>query len=295
MNTQTLLPLLLAILSPFVWGLMNILDKTVVSNKVKNPLSFAVVAGLANLLLGITLALFLKWDNVSARDCLFPVISGLILGTSFFVYYKILDREDVSDLIGFIYFYPIIIALLSFLFLREILPLVGYLGVALILSGVLVLSFKGKQTRTSIGFVVIFILILMTALYEFSIKIATTSLPEMNGAAITSIFVGLATLPGLFNKNIRSHFPKELKNLGWSLMIESFTLVGILTTYFAMAGLQATTVSSIAASQPLTVLILESAANKMGLKISQDTNYAQKAFPIILIVLGVLLLSLFSR
>ncbi|MDD5749448.1 MAG: EamA family transporter [Patescibacteria group bacterium] len=292
MTTPIFLPLIFAIISPFIWGFMNVLDKFVVSHRVKNTLSFTIVAGIVNLAIGIILALFLNWTNIAINDLLFPAIAGLIFGSQFFLYYYMLGKEDVSNVIGFVYVYPIIVAILSFLFLNEKLSLISYFGMSMILLGVIFLSVKAKQIRLKVSLWMIISLIIVVALYEFFIKIATNNLPELNGIAISSICVGLIILPGLFNKKIRLGFPKELKNIKWALLNESLTFLGIFTTYFAMAGLPATIVSSIAATQPFAVLILESIAHKIGIKISVENNFNKNIAPILLIVFGVVLLYL---
>lgn len=287
-----LIPLIFAIISPFIWGTMNVLDKFVISHKVKNPLSFTIVAGIVNLAIGLILAIFVDWTNIAMIDLLFPAIAGLIFGSQFFIYYYMLEKEDVSDVIGFVFVYPVIVAILSFFFLNEKLSLVSYLGMSFILLGVILLSVKGKNLKLKVSLWMIFLLIIIVAVYEFLIKMATNNLPELNGLSISCIFIGLAILPGLLNKRIRIGFPRELKNLKWAILNESLTFLGILTTYFAMAGLPATIVSSIAATQPLSVLTLEFFANKIGIKITRDTNFSKKLIPIIIIVAGVVIIYL---
>ncbi len=189
-----------------MFGLMNIFDKFVISRKVKNPLSFVIVAGLVNLAIGIVLALFLNWTNIALTDLFFPAIAGIIFGSDFFLYYYLLKKEDVSNIIGFVYFYPIIVAILSFLFLNEVLSLISYLGMGLILLGVLLLSVKTHKIRLWTTGWMLISLILLVACYEFFIKVATIKLPELNGISISHIFIGLLILPGLLNKKIRIGF-----------------------------------------------------------------------------------------
>lgn len=287
-----LISLIFAVISPFVWASMNILDKFVVSHRAKNPLSFGMVAGFVNLAIGIVLALFLNWPSITRADLFFPALVGIALGSQFFFYYLLLQKEDVSDVIGFIYVYPIIIAILSYLFLNERLSLISYLGTFIILLGATTLSVKSKKIRSKFTLWSIVSLIVVVALYEFFIKIATTNLPELNGIAVSQMFVGITVLLGLFNKKIRTGFPRELKNIKWAMLNETTTFLGMFTTYFAMSGLPATIVSSIAAAQPLAVLILEAFVNKIGLKISKNTDFHKKIIPISLIVLGVIVLYL---
>ena len=286
------LPLIFAIITPFIFGLMNVLDKFVVSHKIKNPLSFTIVAGFVNLAIGLILALFWQWRDLTMMDFVFPASAGIIIGLSFFSYYYILGKEDVSHVIGLVYVYPVLVAILSFLFINEKLSLISYLGMLLILLGVLMISLKGKKLRLKVSLWIIISLIVSVALYEFFIKIATKSIPELNGISISLIFVGAAILLGLFNKKIRLGFPRELKNVRWALLTESLTFLGVFTTYFAMAGLPATVVSSIFATQPFAVLTLEFFANKMGIQICREKHFTKKFMGILLVVTGVVLLYL---
>jgi len=272
-------PLIFAIISPFIWGFMNVLDKFVISHKVKNSLSFTVVAGIANIAIGILLALFLDWRGISFVDLLSPAIAGSIFGLHFFIYYYALGKEDASNLIGFMYVYPIIVAILSFLFLNEKLSVISYIGICLILLGAVFLSVKAKKIRLKVSLWMIVSLIIIVALYEFFIKVATNNLPVLNGIAISAVCVGFVIILGLFNKNIRLGFPRELKNIKWALLTESLTFLGILTTYFAMAGLPATIVSSLAAIQPFAVLVLEYLAIKIGININLENNFSKKIIP----------------
>ena len=292
MAASILSPLIFAIISPFIWGFMNVLDKFVISHKVKNSLSFTVVAGIANIAIGILLALFLDWRGISFVDLLSPAIAGSIFGLHFFIYYYALGKEDASNLIGFMYVYPIIVAILSFLFLNEKLSVISYIGICLILLGAVFLSVKAKKIRLKVSLWMIVSLIITVALYEFFIKVATNNLPVLNGIAISAVCVGFVIILGLFNKNIRLGFPRELKNIKWALLTESLTFLGILTTYFAMAGLPATIVSSLAAIQPFAVLVLEYLAIKIGININLENNFSKKIIPILLIVIGAILLYL---
>ena len=286
------IPFLIAIFSSFIWSLMNVLDKYIISHKVKNIFSFAIIAGALNLFIGLILALFLNWNNINLIDLLFPVLVGIIAGSQFFVYYLILQKEDISKVIGLIYFYPVIVAFLSFLFLNERLSLISYVGVSLILLGALLLSINKRKLILNISLWMILLLIFMIGLQEFFIKIATDNLSILNGVSITSIFIGLVIMFGLFNKKTRLDLKFELKNIKWACFSEILTFLGIFTVYISMLYLPATIVSSIGAVQPLFVLFLESFLNKRGLLLTLEKFSLKKVMSILLIVLGVFLLYL---
>jgi len=280
---------------PLVWAFMNILDKYVVTRKVKQPLSFAVLAGIVNILFGILLGIFLDWSNIGIKDMIFPAIAGIFLGLQFYIYFLILQKEDAAPMVSFVFVYPILIALLSYIFLGEVISVIGYFGMFLILIGVVALSFRIKKIKLEIGVWMIILMIILVAAYEFFIKVATINIPEFNGMAISGVALGLTILPALLYKKTREGFAYTLRNIKWAFINESFTYLAVILTYFAMAKLPATIVSSVGAIQPLAVLFFENIADRiLGGKLTKDKEILPKLIPIILIVLGVVLIYAFS-
>jgi drug/metabolite transporter (DMT)-like permease len=280
-----------AVLSPCIFAVMNMTDKYVVANKVKSPLGFAPVAGLVNLIIGILLALFLPWNVSMLKELWIPALAGALMGSQFFMYYKVLKDEDASYVIGFIYLYPVLVALLSFAFLSEALSIVGYGGMLLVLIGVLGISVRLNKRLTIKIWLLLLVMVVVVALNEFFIKIATSSLPEWNGTAINLIFMGLTVLLILANKSYRGDFFKEFHNFPWAIASEVLTFLAVLTLYFAMARLPAAFVSAVAAIQPLAVLVFERLLQYKGM-IKGEYELLPKLIPISLIVLGVTLLYL---
>jgi hypothetical protein len=62
------------------------------------------------------------------------------------------------------------------------------------------------------------------------------------------------------------------------------------TLYVTMAVLPATVVSSLAAIQPLAVLLMEKALHHAGIRICDDVAFGKKLVPLALIVLGVVII-----
>jgi drug/metabolite transporter (DMT)-like permease len=284
--------LFFAVISPALWAIMNVLDKFVVSHKIKNPLSFGFIAGTINLLIGTVIALFVSWREVTPKDIAFSAISGILLGINFYFWYILIKEEDASNLVGLIYFYPVIIAILSYFFLNEQLHLLSYFGMCLTLFGAVMLSINATKIKIKAGAWMIASLILITAFYEFFIKVATINLPAVNGVAVSSVFLGIACIPMLISSKTRKGLKETAKYAGWAVLNESFTFLGVFTTYFAMAKLPATIVSSIAATQPLAVLIIEKIFSRGGIKVERAPELLPKLIPIASIVLGIMLLYL---
>lgn len=285
--------LIFAIASPLLFGFMDILDKYIVVHKVKKPLGFAVNAALVNMLFGIILALSIGWDGISMTDLIYPAITGTIAGAMFYLTYVVVQKEDASHITGLVYTYPVIVALLSIFILNERLSILGYLGFFMVLAGILTISIRLKQIKLKTSLWLILTLILVTAIWEFLIKVLTNHVPVWNGFAISSIFNGIVAFAViLFFRNVRKDFVSEIKTFNWAFLTEMFTIFGSLALYFAMAGLQATVVSSIAAIQPLAVLFYERIVDGIFGKMSRDHLLLPKLGAILLIVIGVVLLSI---
>lgn len=292
MNPEILLPLFFALLSPLLWATTDIVAEFVTDNKTKNALSFAFVAGSINTLFGLILACFLSWQGAHWQNYLPPAVSGVFLGLQFFLYFWMLKKEDVSNVIGFSYFYPIIVYILSFLFLREVLTFPIYLSMGLIMVGVALLSARVIQTKLRVAVWMIASYALIVALYEFFIKVTTNNVSEFNGLAVSSIFLGLVILPAVLFKKVRSDLKYELKNnFGWALITEALTLLAVFTTYLAMSNLPATIVSSLQATQPLLVLFLEKIGNQLGFLKSFDLKFRRKFLAIMFIAIGASLMA----
>ena len=287
MQKAIIISLLFAFLSPVIWAMMDLIDEYVIDNKSRYPLGFAFFVGMANVLLGIILAFFLNWESFSIRDYWPSAVSGFFLGMQFLLYFWMLKKDDVSNVIGFSYFYPVIVSVLSFLFLHEVLTISIYIGMALIMFGIALIYLRNMKKKLHIVFWIILSYALSIAFYEFFIKVATTKVAEINGLAINSIFLGLAIFPLIFSRKRRSEIVYEVRNIHWALLSEMFTISAVFGTYIAMKNLPATIVSSLQATEPLLVLAFEKIANKKGIMKSQDTNFFNKLIAIILITAGV--------
>jgi uncharacterized membrane protein len=269
---------------------MNVLDKFVISHRVRNPLTYASVAGIVNILYGLTLASFLSWSNIRLQDMLPPVVTGALLGLHFYFYFNTLQNEDVSHFIGLTYVSPFFVALLSFLFLKEKISAAGYLGMTISLTGAILLSLRIKSLNLGKSAWMIVIMIFLSAGYEFFTKVATLNIPQYNGIAISNIALGVTILPVLLHKKTRASFAYELGNIKWTFISEALTLLAVLCLYFAMTGLKATVVSSIGAMQPLAVIVFERMAHAKFGKITQDVELLPKLGSILLIVIGIVVL-----
>jgi len=287
-----LIGLIFAVLSPIIWAFMNNLDNYFVKTRIKKVFSYTILAGIANFTFGFVLALFLDWTSFPLSAIIWPTISGLLYGSMYFAYYFLLKTEDISDLTGLFYLYPILVAILSFFILGEVLPFIGYIGILMILSGALMISLRIHKLSGKLVLKFMFIMILLAGAYEFLVKVATDNMPVWNGVAVEFMAIGLVVFFGLFSRNVRKGIKSELKNLKIAFMIEFFTFLSIAAVFIAMNNLKATIVSSIAAIQPIFALLFERVFERIsGKKLTKDERITwRKVIAILLIVIGVAIL-----
>ncbi|MFH1173558.1 MAG: EamA family transporter [archaeon] len=286
-------PWIFAILSPFFFATYNILDKYILAKKVKAALSYAAVAGIVTIVYALLVGAFLDWSQFKLSNLLFPFISGLFMGLQTFMYFHILSTEDVSNFVGLIYVYPVLVALLSFFFLNERLSLFGYIGGLLTIVGVLTLSLRAQKMKWQVNWWLLIGLIVMIAITEFIIKVQATTLPLMQSFAWSQLFMGLTIVAILFLPKYRRGFFQELKLLPFAFLIEFITLLAMLTLFLAMAGLPAGIVASLQTLQVLAVLFFEKLVDASW-NIAKDKDMLKKLIPILCIVVGIVLLYVFG-
>jgi len=286
--------LIAAFLTPLVFAFANVYDKYVVSKKVKDPFSYAAVQGIVVLIFGLIIAVFVSWKDLTFYDVLFPVLAGILYGSIYYIYFFVMKNSDASYVSSFLFLFPIVVAVLSFVFLGERLSLVSYAAIAIILLGVVLFSARVGKIKLKNILVPLIIYVFFIGGYEFFAKVTTNNITFMQGLDITTLAIGVTVLSGLFTKKVRGSFTKEFPNIKWASVSEAINLLGILTIYFAVSRLSVTFVSAVGAVQPLIVLGLEKAAHSAFGNMIEDVKILPKLGAIILIVLGVVLLTVFG-
>ncbi len=285
--------IVVAIISPLIYAASNILDKYVLSHRVKSPLGYAGIAGIVNICIALFLILLLDW-NISHSVLIYPIITGILAGACLYFYFYLLKHTDASYIIGFIYLYPIIVALLSYLFLQEQLSFLSYAAIGIILLGIILLSIRAKQNKVGILIIPLAVYILLLGGYEFFVKVTTNNLSFIQGLAIDLLFCGITLVFGLLHPKVRYYFLKELKNFRWAIVGEGFTLLAAFSFFYATSKLPITIVATLGATQPLVVVLFERIAHARFGNITQDIRLVPKLGAIILIVVGVILLSILN-
>jgi len=138
--------LICAILSPVVFSLCNLVDKVAVERRTWNTYAYTAVIGIFEMLIGAIECGASSWDNFNEENKLmiiWPLLGGLADACCVYLYFILLGLTDASIVVGCMYMYPVVVCLLSLFILDEQLGAGGYVGVVVLLGGVVILSING--------------------------------------------------------------------------------------------------------------------------------------------------------
>ena len=134
---------ILAISVGFVWAVVNVIDKFVVSKLVKNPLIPLVFLGTIGAIAAIAVYFTVGFAYLSLVNIALALLVGAFFMFTSILFLKSLDIEEVSRVNSLFLVSPIYTLIFAALFLGEILPLRKYAGFFLLVGGAVLISMKG--------------------------------------------------------------------------------------------------------------------------------------------------------
>jgi len=137
--------IILAIASPIMFSLTNLVDKTAVSGRVKHTPSYVMMIGVFDCIVAAIIACCCDWSaealaGTRVIDFFFPVFSSFFWALTIYFYFGSILIADASIVIGIESAYPFITVILSAIFLHERIASLGYIGCVLLVLGAVALS-----------------------------------------------------------------------------------------------------------------------------------------------------------
>ena len=134
-----------AILSALSFGLVNVIDRHVMTVHVRNLQSFYIWIGLSLLLYGVAF-LGVTGLDASGRGALLSVASGLVWGIALLAMVWALRIEEASRVVAVYHTYPVFVAVIAFVFLGESIGAGQWAGIMAVVGGAGVVSLRGSLT-----------------------------------------------------------------------------------------------------------------------------------------------------
>lgn len=287
------------LLNIFLWSFGNIIDKVLLNKIIKNPFSYYIFAIILQSI--FIFLIFLVIQPTFSLNILFlSFFSGLLGTTAFLLFMIALQKEEASIVIPLSYLGNVFIVILSYIFLNESFGLSKYVGIAFLILGAIVLSYKKSKTKKLHFTPALIYVILSSVIFASGTVFNKYALNFVDPWTFTVFGISasyIVSLLLLLKKGIRKDFLKTLKISKKYYFVATisqfFGVFGFIALLIALSLGPATLVSSIGASKPLVILILTIILsvflpNILKEKIDRK-NMVIKVFSTILIIVGAII------
>ena len=285
------------LLAVMFWTVVNIIDKHLLSDKIKNPLNlfvfFGLISGICSLLIFVFRPVFFTFP-----DSILALASGLTYSLALLLYYYSLKTGEVSRLIPITYTSPLFVAVMAAFFISEILSIGNYIGIVLIVFGaILVSSKKWSALKFDKSFFLMLAAAVFFAVYDIFNKYLTNTYNFLNIFAYIALGVAIAALVVLLfkHKELLGNIRKMQKTtLLMVLTTNLFNTIGICCFIIAISTGAVTLASGLSAIQPFIVLFMAVFLTKFFPNIIKEEidrkTLAKKFLAILLVVIGTILI-----
>ena len=292
-----------ALLVPAFFAMNGVLGKILIEKRFRKPFPLSMFLLLIDLIFVVPVLIFAPVDYVYPYS-LVIIFVGLIMVFPFWFYCKAVLIEEVSRISSLTQIIPILVAVLSALFLNEILVFRQYIGIVLIVIASMSISYRkvksGKRLSPALKFILVYTF--WVALYIIFMKYM---LNYMNywSFFFWNITGSLMALPLFLTiPRIRKDFLKiipmiDKKTVAAGILTESLWFFGHMSSLIAASLGPISLVSAVGSIEPLFSLIYATALSLFVPKILKEEvtrfNVSQKLFAILLIFIGMWMLNIF--
>jgi drug/metabolite transporter (DMT)-like permease len=253
----------IALLAPFLWSLVNMIDLYFVESIYENEYDGTVFTGFAQIILWLTVPFFglvvPDW-----RTIILAMLGGFSLVTAYFFYFKVLfvtgDATQMQILWNAV---AISVPILAFIFLGEKLTLIQYFGIVITFFGAMYVAFNNKIKRKNSGKIVLITLgvILFWSLYMiFSREVYSRT--SFHGGIMFFSLGSILAGAFFYLLRIKKHGTGKLIAVGkkyflWFFLVEGLTLMGVITSQRAIDLSPAVSLVAVVESiQPVFIILV---------------------------------------
>ena len=287
-----------------IWGLNALVDKFFLSKHL-NPFAYQLVYIPITLILIASILVFtpINFNSVLSYPSYVAFFAGALGVAGFYLYAFSLKSEEVSRMVALTNLYPAFVAIFAAFLVNEIFSAKIYFGIAVMLLGTVLISYKRGAFRNMIPLLLILLAIAVNIIFAFEQTISKVSLATFSFWQLFEIYLWgrvFATfapfaVARLIRKSI-SELKSLKKNKIFVLVIATSAWMSASVFFFYAASLgPITLVSTISITAPFLTLLAAVLISKFWSKILKEEidkrTVALKLLAIVLIFLGTYLIT----
>ncbi|MBI2578114.1 MAG: EamA family transporter [Candidatus Aenigmarchaeota archaeon] len=229
---------LFVLLAVNLWSFSNIIDKHVVSNHVKNPMIPISVQALGIAVYIVFIALIWGISVPSPLYIVLSLFSGFLLFSGIVLYFEALKHDEVSRVMPLFATAPIFTLIFATFFLGELFTADKYIGIALLVLGSVIISYRrNQQYKFSKGVIFMLASSLIFSISYIITKYLSGSMDVLNIFLLTEL--GLAFFGGIvflkYRSEISSIYRKNSKVIYFIILSGAFGFFGFLLYFSAIS------------------------------------------------------------
>ena len=249
----------LTLLSAAAYSVLDLIEKHLISAKIKNPLMLAIFVAIFYPINLALIPLFFKIDLALLPSALSFAI-GAGMGIAYLLFMKAIRVEEISRVVTLHYTYPLFIAPMAFFFLNEDLTTANYIGILLLVVSTFMVSYRGNGTRILYSPALLLMTVLNIAIAIENILAKYLFDFTNSWSFIFWLTAGMVVIRMLllFVPKVRKEFMAiQFRQLiGYGIAISLLFLVANMFYYSAVSLQLVSLVSALSAVQPMFILAM---------------------------------------
>lgn len=255
---------LFALFPSFLDSIAVFLDKYLLSKYDIDSTTLTIYSGFFAFVIGIVVWVLNGFTLVDTKSALIITLTGVIGLFYLFSYFKALTYDEASRVGSLFQFVPVMVIILSFLFLGESLRLTQYIGSAFIIGSGFLLSLKKLDSgifNVNKAFLFMLLSSTLSALVYVLFRLGVKDVGFWNVLPYEGLGGGIAALMIVCYKDNFKKIKKSVNTMTKTVfvyltLIEAISRMARLSLFFALTLIASPIVSVLQGFQPLVLLIM---------------------------------------
>lgn len=292
-----------ALMAPAFWALNGVTAKILIDKKFDKPVPFGIFLCLIDLLYISAIYLIFPISSMFPY-ILYAMLIAVLNFSSYMCYLSALKCEEASRVSSLAQMTPIFVAILSAIFLSEVLQPRQYVGIILIILASVIVSSKKIEGKRSMSKAFKFMIAssIIWASYNITTKYVLGFIDSWSFIFWNILGTLLISSSTLLIPRVRKDFKSMIKSLNKKVILggmlkEAFFFSGFGAYLIAISSGYVSLASAINSIQPFLVFVYTLALSLFIPRLLKEEinkyNIMQKLFAIALIFMGFLMLNVF--